>query len=110
MRMTARDLLEAVRYLLSDKQHWCQGTLAKTESGASVPPVSDKARSWCLVGALHKKSSDLGTDGREYTKAIKALEREMLQLVGPYASLMGFNDNNTHENVLRLLDRAIKKL
>jgi hypothetical protein len=87
-------LLMAMRVLLADRGAWTQRTAARDADNKIVDCWSDKARSWCLVGAAHA----LG-----YHEIIG----DTLELIvaGDYGN---FNDTHTHAEVLAALDRAIE--
>ncbi len=82
--------------LLSDPAKWTQKDFAKDECGRRVSPLSEHARSWCMVGAIEKLYPD---DGVSVYEAVRAVS-------GYKFGLFRFNDTHTHAEVLELLRKA----
>jgi len=90
--MTLVDKLEAGRARV--ERGWCKSVDAKDESGASVPPESVFACSWCARGATF-----LDPEVR------RALDHQMPRT---YKNLTVFNDaQKSVVPILALFDRAI---
>lgn len=89
-------ILTDARAVIADEEHWTQGRSARDAHGVLVSPQSDKARRWCMSGAMIKAGTT-GDDSSEWG----ALKRQCAGVV-PI-----FNDTHTHEEVLAAFDRAI---
>jgi hypothetical protein len=95
--------LRKARELLSDRDRWTQGALAKSRHPLGSLPVScgatdPHAYCWCLRGALHKVA-----DREVAWRAECYLELA----VPPSLDIAAFNDHRTHAEVLALLDEAL---
>lgn len=49
-------LLRAAQYV---EQGWCQGHYAEDEDGHPAPPDWERARSWCMSGAIMRADKDI---------------------------------------------------
>jgi len=52
-------VLTRAHALLSDRQRWTQGTLARNADGVHTTPTYDTATSWCAVGAVERACFEL---------------------------------------------------
>jgi hypothetical protein len=97
----------AIRNLLSDSAHWTQGVLSADENGMRCEPTSPRARCWCLVGALTAEVPDpeLRSQVRRVLRATPAFEA--FKDDHPLPSLVKFNDEGNHAQVMQLLREAI---
>ena len=100
--MTTLELLKEVRELFLDKNKWTRGVLAKDATGMGVMPKSPTACQWCLDGALELLSDSVQIKG----EARERLNRFASRYYGSQAFTQ-FNDNNTYEKVMELLNKAI---
>jgi hypothetical protein len=101
-KMTTREILTNARALIA--KGWTQGHYARMASGYPCHENSQRAVSWCLVGAVCRA-------GEIYLRqALDAVEY-LREIIGdPDLPLIGnWNDapGRTQEEVLALLDRAI---
>lgn len=104
----ARTVLEQARALLTDRERWCQGTLAFDAEGLECDPQEGSACRWCLVGAIRHVSS-LTTFA--YAQAQQTLVTTLLDLTnGDHEDVTVYNDETSHEAVLELLDLAIREV
>ena len=85
-------ILQAARELLSDPERWCQGNFVTLD--AQRQPVA-----WCAAGALYHVDR---YDGR-----LAELASERFRLAAGAVTISGFNDSHSHEDVLRVFDKAI---
>lgn len=92
--------LKAVRALLTDPVHWTQGCAARTVHGQPVGPYASDAAKFCLYGACFRAADGRGPDVVAY------LNRE---LGTTNVDIIDVNDTATHQQVLDILDRAIRK-
>jgi hypothetical protein len=102
-------LLEAAKALIENPENWTRYTLARTADGRPVSPKSPMAVSFDVSGAM--QHSDPVTY-RNYKTGLPdaTLSPAWLvfnKIIGPDVSVSGFNDNNSHEDVLDAFDRAI---
>lgn len=118
--ITPLQLLKRARRLLSKKERWTQNHYARNAKGASRSPRGNSATCFCTIGAL---AHELGVPGDRVSShpagrvALDVLQQEMPVT---YMSerhtntehIIIFNDTSSrkHIDVLRLYDRAIKKL
>ena len=97
---------------------WCQGALARDETGVEVPSWSEEARSWSLLGALlaswHRQDSRDGEDVVAHLADAHALGHatEVIGTVVGTASLPGWNDEpgRSRAEVVDALERALALL
>lgn len=114
------DILMQARDLISDKEHWTMGVLARDKSGNDIPATIDAAYSFCARGALvsvintEHKSCAVDLDSCQYlTRACSQLYNTCSQLYnkGNYSYIIKVafvNDNFGHEAVMDIYDEAIK--
>ncbi len=97
----------AIRNLLSDPACWTQGIMGLDARGTRCEPTSPHARSWCLVGALMAEVRDpnLRSTIRAILRATPSFEA--FRDTHPAPSLIKFNDEGTHDQVMQLLQEAI---
>jgi len=79
--------------LLEDPKHWTQGELAEDKKGRPVDPDSPDAVCWCIIGACRKL----------YTRNERHPLYNKLRQNIPVASIVQWNDSNTHATVLAKL-------
>jgi hypothetical protein len=100
--MTPLEVLVAGRDLLSDPDRWTQRALARDKKGeATDNPWDAKATCFCSLGAVHKV---LGSGELELKFEVK----QYLSQAAPTHSIVPYNDNHTHAEVLAVWDEAIK--
>lgn len=102
--MTTLQLLHAARAKI--QLGWCQGQMAKNASGSAEFPRSERACSWCIVGAIKAAKPD-------ELLASNWLEHHALEYLGKVFGLGCFagawNDTagRTQADALDFYDRAI---
>lgn len=112
---TSKQILIETRNLLSDPSKWTRRTLARDKNLKNVSPYSDHATCFCMYGALQRVSFIGGlvrTDtGLAYDEARSHLGN-VVAATTPYPKIDYFNDhpNTTHEDVLKILDKAIETI
>lgn len=97
--MTIFTDLRKTKKLLKNPRKWTTGNYALTKDNCSVGATDKKAAKWCLVGATCKVKCS------EETKEF--LKNWTKNKFGLYP--IGYNDNHSHEEVLALLDLAMKE-
>jgi hypothetical protein len=100
-------LLKAARARISDPKHWTTGTWAR-KGGEPCPSKDPEAECWCALGALSYAKPANASSGL-WTKALVALWPD-LKWGDRSDGIAGFNDFNSHEEVLMLFDTAISRL
>ena len=100
----AKQILKTGRELISDPGQWAQGYSACDAYGQPVSVCSDRAKSWCSLGALEKAAEILGADDETCKEAFELLRQ---QIPGYFKVVSIFNDRSTHADVLALWGRAI---
>ncbi len=114
--MNILPVLKRGRELISEKDRWTQGALAKSEAGLTVDPNSKHAVCYCSMGALIKglPPGDLKAQGswcgsKRYSLAKEALIRALPGL-GSNDSVITYNDRprRSHKTILAWWDRAIQ--
>lgn len=103
MKTTKQILIEA-RAVIALPEHWTQEHCARNAKGDPAPSGYDSdAVCWCSVGALEKV---MGVDYFHYRSHGP---KSLLDSVVPSGvGIIGFNDGNTHAEVLAAFDRAIE--
>lgn len=71
--MTAAAILADMDNLLSVRERWTQGALARDAQGQVVVPMSDDAVSYCFIGAFEKCAAK--TPASEWAQARSYLRR-----------------------------------
>ena len=103
--MKPSELLVKAKAVIADPKHWTQGWYAKDAEGKSVGPRNPDAVCWCSLGALDKVAHEENANGACLAAT------EYLVVVSDecgYSSISDFNDNLSHEAVMRKWDEAIK--
>lgn len=108
MSMTVKDVLIGVKELISTPERCTKVVNARDENGVTRSPFDPRACCWCLLGAIRKVTND-GDASEVREVLVKRIRRVSVE---PYLweeAIWMFNDhhNSTHENVLKLLDKAI---
>ncbi len=95
--------LTAIRRYLADPRHWTQGREVWSRPGGE--------KMYCTIGAVRHYPVDAWWGFRRQQirgEALTYLERSLPRFSNTSSwSIMGFNDANSHKDVLALFDRAI---
>lgn len=106
------ETFRAAREILTTKG-WSQGEFARDASRRPCLPPSPEACSFCLIGAVWRALADQGQarPGRRRHAEV-TLEQFIPEpdAARGYDNIPAFNDQSTIEDVLALLDNAIKTL
>lgn len=102
--MTIVEQLTAARVLLTPDGAWTTGAFARDSSGLTISPHHDRARCWCISGALKRTS---GSSFAPY-EGVAAAVRSVLP-TGNWASEFNDAPGRTQAEVLALLDTAIAR-
>lgn len=102
--MSTVQILKNARALIADEKNWAQKANARDEDGIEVRVGSDRAYSFCVIGALFRASDmDGAKDARE------VIRDAISEITGGDRSITRFNDNRAHADVLIAFDRAIAR-
>ena len=103
--MKPSELLIKAKAVIADPKHWTQDWYAKDAEGQPVGPRKSYAVCWCSLGAFGKVAHE------ENTYAARFAAAGYLDVVVDeygYSDVSDFNDNSSHETVMRAWDKAIK--
>ena len=103
--MKPSELLTKAKAVIADPKHWAQGWYAKDAKGQSVGPRKPDAVCWCSLGALEKVAYEEDT-----YKTCLAATGYLFKVSAEcgYIGIPYFNDNSSHEAVMKAWDKAIK--
>ena len=111
------EILIKVRELLSNKDHWTKGYYARNVRNDMIDPQDPAACTFCMYGAIYKVCPDIpfsavGFKDPIIMQAHDEITRAIVELYPAFKDEpeARFNDNSntTHEDVLKVLDRAIE--
>jgi hypothetical protein len=105
--MTPIEILRDARTLIAEPEHWCQGAFAKRSDGRQVFPGDWDAAQWCAVGAVYRAAGSL-VSWTAVPLAVRVALTDAAETTN--GSVVEFNDNGTHADVLALYDAAIAAL
>lgn len=94
---TVKEILVAARAIIADEENWTQGAYAKDKDGTSIGANYSSAVCFCSIGAIYKITISP-------FDAMKVLRNHMED------SIIKFNDEHTHKEVLAAWDEAIASL
>ena len=94
---TTKEILVAARAIIANEENWTQGTYAKDKDGSSIGVDCSNAVCFCSIGALRKITMFP-------VAAMEVLSNHMED------SIIAFNDEHTHKEVLAAWDEAIASL
>lgn len=96
--------LLAARLLLSDRNNWCRGTVARNKELVPVPHDHMSAVKWCAMGAIQTIAPT------KYVShaAINELDRTSYSLF--HREITRVNDYTSYEAVLQVFDESIVRL
>ena len=104
--MTTVEALRKARGLIAEEDRWCQSASARDSGGGPCAPNHPKACQWCLTAAVRVAADDDDTRWKCNTR-LRAAVAEMFGLSEEAQGvIVHFNDEATHAEVLRVLDRA----
>ena len=103
--MKPSELLIKAKAVIADPKHWTQGSYAKVAEGRNVGPAKPDAVCWCSIGAIDKVAHEESTYAARF-----AATRYLAVVSDKYGSsgIPDFNDNSSHETVMKAWDKAIK--
>lgn len=109
-------LTKSIKIFQRKKDSWCQGQLAKSETGSGVSPLSDEAVSFCSVGVLIKILSKKGDAFYQIAYLESRIEFEIISTVKEqerwWLSISAWNDDcyRTKKEVIAVFKRTIERL
>lgn len=93
--MTPHEILVDARALLTDPEHWTQGTFARDRRGYPVSAASENAVCWCTYGALTKATPGGELRSTEVFRAAHAVIDLTVREMG-FGSVVQLNDSYGH--------------
>jgi hypothetical protein len=104
--VTRLDALRNMRKLLSDPATWIKGDYAVNKDGECIRPEHPDACQFCVEGARMRSVAPL-----EGWDCVLVFRQLTCALPNGFGNIPAFNDHpdTKHEDVLALIDRAIKK-
>ena len=103
MDVTPKGILVKAKALISEEKHWTQGSYGRNAKGIPVAKNQLKnAVCFCAVGAIIRANQLLRQDD-----TLKHAPYDVYRGWKFPSSLTGFNDINTHTEVLALFDDMI---
>ena len=104
-RERTKQIITDTKQLLSDPKHWTKNTSARDVNGNMVAAKECIAVCWCLYGAVRANTDNFG-------EAISVSNVLFDYLPDDHWSLPNFNDSRetTHEDVIRVLDKALETI
>lgn len=97
--MTAASVLSQALSIIVNPAAWAQEAVAVDRRGNEVKPSDERAKRFCMVGALQRVPSSSG----DYGAAVLALRKACGD-----QSIFQFNDTHGHKAVVRVMKRAIR--
>ncbi len=97
--MTASSVLSQALSIIANPSVWGQEAIAVDGRGNEVKPRDERAKRFCMVGAVQRVQSS--TD--DYGAAILALRKACGD-----QSIFQFNDTHSHKAVVNVMKRAIR--
>jgi hypothetical protein len=98
-RPSPLESITAAQELIRDPDHWIQGSFAQTENDIGVTPDHPAATCWCIWGALLKVEAE--------EEAYEILDLAIRDVApDSIREIAYFNDNHSHEDVMKMFDRA----
>ena len=103
--MKPSELLIKAQAVIADPRRWTQDVYAKDAKGQATKTLSPDAACWCSLGALEKVAHEENTYNTRFA-ATRYLARVSAEC--GYSDVPDFNDNSSHEAVMKAWDKAIK--
>lgn len=103
--MKVSEFLAKAKTLIADPKHWTQGFYAQDAQGQAVGPAQPHAVCWCSVGVLSKVAHEENAYDARFAAARCLFD--VSEECG-YDGVTDFNDNSSHETVMKAWDKAIK--
>ena len=103
--MKPSELLTKAKAVIADPKHWTQGRYAQDAKGYSTGPTTPDAVCWCSLGALSKVAYE---DSAHSSLLMTAGYLSRVSAEYGYNGIPDFNDDSSHETVMKAWDRAIQ--
>ena len=103
--MKPSELLIKAKAVIADPKHWTQDWYARDAEGQDMDACNPDAVCWSSVGAFEKVAYEEDT----YSTLFAAMGylAKVADECG-YSRIIDFNDNSSHEAVMKAWDKAIK--
>jgi hypothetical protein len=105
--MTVKELLIAARSIIDTPEKWTKGAVSRDRSGSSLFRVEGGVK-WCMLGAVELAIKPTNT--REIFIFEDAVSQLNKVLGSDSVSEFNDRDTTTHEDVLRVFDKAIEEV
>lgn len=99
-----KDILIRARKRISNRENWAQNAIAKDKNEKEVEAKSSEAVSWSIYGAICIESAV------EDTKEVLFFLEKFLVKNGKRIPLYKFNNSFSHEEVIKLFNKAIEAI
>lgn len=96
-----KDLIRRARKIIQDPACWTRTIAARDDLQRAVSPRSDRARSFCVFGALTKAADEIGLSDRWLADLFDA---------SLLSELVRANDSQDHATLMDLLERVEKEM
>ena len=108
--MTTPEILNLAKKKIADSHNWTQGTAARDMFGDAVSVTSKDAVCWCAVGSLQSLSLSETENGIGAIACLYLDKASGIHITnyGDLRSSAQFNDTHSHEEVMKLFDKAIE--
>lgn len=103
--MKPSELLVKAQAVIADPEHWTQDWYARDAKGHHTGPSTPEAVCWCSIGAIDKVAHE------EVIYSTRLMVEGYLARVADdcgYSDIPDFNDNSSHEAVMKAWDEAIR--
>ena len=111
---TIKDILIAAKKRISDPRRWTKGAWARDLNHVPCASSSSEACSWCAIGAVAAATTKLHNRlDSPYSVLASAKADAMLKLAaftpveGICVAVFNDNESTTHEDIMKLFDKAI---
>jgi hypothetical protein len=108
-KINAKTVLQSVRAMIANEDHWCQQRYAEDACGCEDDPVSGNPVAFCPLGAARRVIGvPWGIQSEVFLEVSDALYVASHAADGSCEGIAEFNDYHSHAEVLRVIDEAIQ--
>ena len=109
-----RGMLDEMIDRLAPAGAWCQGEEAMTATGANCKPTNERARRWCVIGALRAAAESRGISIRNGSEVGKVMFKRFFEEEEHFRlyDITKWNDDpdTTQNDVLKFLRQSREEL
>lgn len=110
-QINTKEYLTKAKAMIDTPEKWTTGTIARDANGVEIPHYEAGATCFCSLGALASVREGLLTAKEYSTENIwnvhSSATNSLRSVIG--RSISTFNDNSTHEQVMKAFDDAIAR-